>query len=183
MGHCGLEPWEGGWPGTGTACSLPTDSQKVWRISPVIALYADRTGDLWIGTLEGFFVLRRDQEQIRTVAGMSYTPVAAVSGDDQGTLWVGTMTDGLKFRFQGGMSSFFGESGYPADFIHAVFSDRSGRLWAGTETAGLVRFSRSLVSSITKRDGLPEQGAVCVIEGREGAALDRNAQQRRVCFF
>jgi ligand-binding sensor domain-containing protein/AraC-like DNA-binding protein len=134
----------------------------------VVALHADRAGDLWIGTLEGLFVLRQGREQIRTVAGTSYTPITAVFEDGQGTLWVGTMTDGLKFKSTGRLAPFCSKPGFPVDFIHAVLSDRSGRLWIGTETAGLIRFSRSHVHSITKKQGLPEQGTVCVIEDQSG---------------
>ena len=96
------------------------------RLVPPPVSYADREGNIWIGTVyNGLYRVRR--QSITTYAkpqGLTSTEIYPICEDRAGTIWVGT--SGV-FRHKDGLFI-----GYPNDAtggIYSIFQDRAGVVW------------------------------------------------------
>jgi diguanylate cyclase (GGDEF)-like protein/PAS domain S-box-containing protein len=118
----------------------------------ILALHQDRTGNIWIGTLNGLdmidkagavHVYRQDPADARSLAG---NIVRAIHESADGTIWVGTQlglnrfdgADGDRMRF----TRWLPRDGLPNGTIGAIGEDAMGRLWLSTNK-GLAAFDRS----------------------------------------
>ena len=148
----------------------------------VAQIFADRSGTVWVATLDGglarrvgdqagrprFEVYRHDPED---PASLGTDAVSALFEDASGTLWVGTQGAGV-YRFDAATESFVrapqpGSPGAsaPANFIAApayphmrsFLEDDEGRLWA-LSGGGLLRWGRDRrrVELLANRPGDPE---------------------------
>jgi signal transduction histidine kinase/ligand-binding sensor domain-containing protein/CheY-like chemotaxis protein len=131
--------------------------------------YADRNGDIWIGT-EGDGVLRIRGEKLSvytTKDGLLANTVLSVYEDPFGNLWAGT-TKGL-CRFEGERFSSYSNSLEPfADLITSIYGDLEGSLWIGTEGGGLARLREGPFMSYTLKDGIPDNHTTSVFEDSKG---------------
>ena len=110
--------------------------------SYVLALHADESGRLWIGTIAGGLA-RYDpltDSFVRYPAGktgLSHVSISALAGDGAGGLWVGTGA-GLDHLDPASGAVERQHAGLPGGRILAILRDRAGTLWVGT-SRGLVR--------------------------------------------
>lgn len=146
--------------------------QGVW------ALYEDRRGHVWIGTL-GKGVYRYDGTGLTRFSaadGLAHDWVHAIMEDADGHMWFGT--------FGGGVSLFDGRvfqtlsqrDGLPHDTVQSLFEDRGGAVWIGTE-GGLARYRPQRLP--------PVVGVTDVVAGRHHGAppnLQLNLPQELVAF-
>lgn len=75
------------------------DPQSISR-NPVNAIYEDKTGNLWVGTVEGGLNLKRKDSDkfIHITSGnssLSHNSVSAITADEYNHLWVGTWGGGI----------------------------------------------------------------------------------------
>ncbi|MGH7491156.1 MAG: sensor histidine kinase [bacterium] len=146
------------WVGTGDGlCKFDLATQRFvhYRHDPanagslshnvVRALFADKSGTLWIGTLNGG-LCRFDRENSRFIRyrhdpanpkSLSNDHVRAIFADGNGTYWIGTGY-GLN-RFDPEKEEFVPYHRDPAnpnslsgEAVNAIFEDGSGALWIGT---------------------------------------------------
>ncbi|HJT99314.1 MAG TPA: EAL domain-containing protein, partial [Rhodanobacteraceae bacterium] len=118
----------------------------------VLALHQDKTGTIWVGTLNGLDtidaagnvrVFRQDPADPRSLAG---NVVRAIHESADGTIWVGTQSglnrvdglDGARMRF----TRWLPRDGLPNGTILAIGEDPMGRLWLSS-SKGLAAFDRS----------------------------------------
>ena len=119
----------------------------------VLALHQDKSGNIWVGTLNGLNVIdpggatvrvfRQDPNDPRSLAG---NLVRAIHESADGTIWIGTQAglnrvDGLegeRMRF----TRWLPRDGLPNGTIYAIGEDVMGRLWISTNK-GLASFDRS----------------------------------------
>lgn len=143
-------------PVTGTSTTLRHDADDPESLpsDAVFAITPDRTGLLWLGTVDGvakydsrraaFTILRRRPGG----GGLSDDRIGAVSGDGNGELWVGTYSRGLnRLDASGRVTARYRHdpedpSSLPGDAVSTLYEDGGGELWVGTLT-GLARFDRS----------------------------------------
>jgi signal transduction histidine kinase/ligand-binding sensor domain-containing protein/CheY-like chemotaxis protein len=118
----------------------------------VRALYEDRNGTIWVGTMAGLSKLDRDSGQfIRyqhdpgNPKSLSNNIIWSIVQDSRGVLWVGT-ANGLN-RFDPGTEAFIRYQHDPDDpaslsnnSVRSIHEDRSGILWLGT-AGGLDKFN------------------------------------------
>ncbi|HET90789.1 MAG TPA: hypothetical protein ENN99_08645, partial [Chloroflexi bacterium] len=115
-------------------------SNSIW------ALYADRSGTLWVGT-EGGGLNQFDRDTDRFIHylndphdphSLSHNGVTVIYEDRDGLLWVGTAAGGLN-RFDRGTGQFTQYRHDPADphslsndGVISLLQDQEGALWVGT---------------------------------------------------
>lgn len=161
--------------------SLPDDQVR--------ALLVARSGELWIGTMNGvavqrpgqddFLVWRYDGADQATIAG---NRVVALLEDRDGLLWFGSWTGGISvhnpstrvLRNARHMSAV--PTSLPQNPVRAVWRDDDGRFWLGVlEGGGLVHFDRELgvVARYThdhKDPGsLPNDAVSSIVRRRDGS--------------
>jgi diguanylate cyclase (GGDEF)-like protein/PAS domain S-box-containing protein len=132
----------------------------------VLALREDRSGRLWIGTLDGLAVLDAKGERLRRISAdatrtdaLSGNLVRSIRQGADGTLWIGTHSglnrldalDDTGARF----SRVLIGDGLPSSTIYGVLEDRAGALWLSTNR-GIARYDPAtrVVRNFSPRDGL-----------------------------
>ena len=108
------------------------------------ALYTDKSGDVWVGTMEGLNFYNRLANHFERI-GKTDAMVIDIDEDWEGRLWVSTEGGGLwqynptakkfrQYRHKDG-----DDYSLPDDQVNNVMVDESGRLWIGTQN-GLCRY-------------------------------------------
>ena len=122
---------------------------KIGRSTPVTV---DRTGTVWVGTMEdGLFRLdpqstdqwiayRNDPEDPRSLGPGTVT---AIHEDRSGTLWIGLLGGGVQ-RFDRAKQQFLAVGQLPSTMIYTIKDDpvRDKVLWVGTADLGLMSINR-----------------------------------------
>ncbi len=159
--------------GTFTRFQLVPGDDRSLSDNNVFAVYEDRSGNLWIGTLGGlnrfvpppdkngtgtFTRYRNDPQNPNT---LSHNFVRVIHEDREGVLWIGTNGGGLNKFLPGETNtppSFFNYSekdGLPNNVIVGILEDDRGNLWLSTNK-GLSKFNPETgeFKNYGKRDGL-----------------------------
>ncbi len=116
----------------------------------------DENGILWIGTLNGLFLLdentgvfhhyKHNPDDPGTLNAHS---VRAIFEDKDGNIWLGLYYGGINFynqensQFQNFTERGPNESGLSSNIISSFVEDQDGNLWIGTEGGGLNFFNRT----------------------------------------
>lgn len=132
------------------------------------ALYADRSGRLWIGTADGLSVY--ENGRIRTYRkkdGLPGNRIAAIYQDREGVIWVST--DGGIARIEGqGIEPLPANNFFAANLVLCFFEDREGDLWMGTDSGGLAVLRESKFFTYGTREGLSGEFTRCVFQDNKG---------------
>jgi len=165
--------WAGTWDGeyqwlNGSFAGL-SDGQTIgWQ---VLAMYEDRSGDLWLGqqAFAGITRLRNGERNVVKIPGTSASlDVRCLMEDHDGNLWVGTSEDGL-YRLHNGTATHFGRNdGLGSDTIWSLYVDKEGVLWVGTCRGGLSRWANGRFVTWTKKNGLLNNVICQIMEDGRG---------------
>jgi len=133
--------------------NIPGDSSSL-SSNNVSSILESKSGDLWIGTMNGLNILDRKRKKFThwfnhpdEPKSLSNNSVLTIFEDSQGILWIGTRGGLNKFDNKDKTFSHWAQN--PAnpqsishDVIVTIFEDRAGELWIGTGGGGLNRFNR-----------------------------------------
>jgi ligand-binding sensor domain-containing protein len=137
----------------------------------VMYLYADRDGDLWVGTNGEGLVRFRDRtiRMFTSADGLpSNVPMTVLSSHD-GKLWVGNNCGGLSW-FDGQRFKTYNEKdGLLNSCVWSLAEDPNHDLWIGTWGGGLFRFRDGRFTQYSKPQGLPSSVVRCVVAARDGS--------------
>ncbi|MBD2753352.1 hybrid sensor histidine kinase/response regulator transcription factor [Spirosoma validum] len=148
--------------------STPSSEAKPFiSNSSVPVLIEDSHKNIWLGGIEGVFLLRYKSSRIEWIPFTEIPPnanspmsgkVNSICEDNHGKIWVGTDYSGLK-RFDPSNIKFIDYGtidGLSQRVITAIESDNTGMLWLSTEN-GLTRFDPEKKRSYTytSSDGIP----------------------------
>ena len=138
----------------------------------ITAVYADRSGDVWLGTQVGLSLLRGDKPIAHFTArdGLSSEDISSLYSDRDGSLWVGTVVGGLNRRRGSGFESLNKALGLTNNHVTAIFEDREGSLWVGTSN-GLNRMRDARVLPIGESEGLSAREPMAIAEGVDGTVF------------
>ena len=155
--------------------TVPLPGQVAEGIHGCIGSIIDRDGQLWMGCLEGAYVIdlhsRRTAEGTFAYRHLKYKLDQPESGlvekidcfyqDPEGTLWLGSNGCGLYRRRTGSdgeewFEAFTTAEGLPNNCVRNILGDRQGNLWLATNN-GLSCFqpAKERFINFTCQDGLP----------------------------
>ncbi|WP_353068019.1 two-component regulator propeller domain-containing protein [Tunturibacter empetritectus] len=103
-------------------------------INTVLALFEDDSQQLWIGSQDGLFRMRRTPIRIIPLPGDTAPDFATISNDQGNSLWV---VSSQVFHIQDGVARPFTFPGLAGVTIRNIFRDRAGTLWFGTDGGGV----------------------------------------------
>lgn len=126
---------------------LPEDGIPRSRSTNV--LLEDRSGVLWVGTLNGLFRMenvngRRSLRAVEIGLPNDYPEQRFISDlleDRNGSLWIAAPSGLYCRRPDGRVQHFTTHDGLPMDYLHCLLEDRDGHLWGGTREHGFFRFA------------------------------------------
>jgi diguanylate cyclase (GGDEF)-like protein len=131
------------------------------RVAPVLkstaitAVYVDRDGTLWVGTLnDGLYRSRgRGLEQVALPANIK--SVLGIVQSKSGALWL-TTNAGVVRRDAKGIRLLGEENGFPPrGFYRAIVADVAGGVWIAVDGVGVVRWHDGHAETFDTRRGLP----------------------------
>jgi ligand-binding sensor domain-containing protein/signal transduction histidine kinase len=178
-------PWEPWWARlqAGGLFKLQTDSipqpqyvqtspsQGVTRlivVQRVSALFQDRTGLLWAGSMQGLWQNDGHAWKLFTTSdGLSSDDVRALADDAGGNLWIGTADGGLDCLHDGKIVSFHKSDGLPSEHISSLYMDDQGVLWVGT-SGGLGRLQGGKWTAYTTANGLASDSVQYILDDGQG---------------
>ena len=106
--------------------------------------FADRQGDLWIGTNGGLVRYTSGKvERFPLTDPLASVSILSILEDHEGNLWVGTETSGLHILRDDRFRTFGTRDGLSADATTTVVEDNAATLWVGTSGNGLDAISRN----------------------------------------
>lgn len=149
-------------------------SDGTWRMATVTdglisnavqAIYEDRDGNLWLGTLAG--LQRLSPHRVTPIRDL---PIPrAIAATDDGSIWVGT-TAGLTRFTPAGRRDYTEADGLPGSLVFALQSDGPNSVWLATER-GLSHFDGRRFSPILTGSTDPQQRIVGIIRDADGLWL------------
>lgn len=136
----------------------------------VMAVTADTSGGLWIGTLSGGLTRYGDGRftQHGRKLGEANDGVRSLHDDGRGGLWVGTIGGGLHLVRDGHRTSYTRREGLSSDIVRAIVSDGENGVWLGT-AEGLNRFRNGTIETFTTKDGIADDAVMAIHRDRRGA--------------
>ena len=159
LSFCGDELWVGTYTNGVLVLNIETGSLRQYMQTQdqrsldnpsCYALYTDKRGWTWVGTMDGLNLYNRNEDYFEHIAKME-AMVIDIDEDWNSRLWVSTQGNGLwrygmkdkqlkQYQHNDG-----DKNSLPSDQVNCTLVDEGGRLWVGT-VGGLCRYD-------TKRDG------------------------------
>ncbi len=176
--------WIGTWEGGLNRLDPSSGKITIFKYNPkdentisnnnVNKVLADREGNIWVGTSNGFNKLTSGNKNFTRYYYSSdknqqqneYN-ISVLFEDHNKILWVGTTGKGiLKFDPETESAVLYKKDPYKIQGINdndilSVFEDRSGVLWIGTASGGLNYFENSVGKFNTYRHNPGEENSLC----------------------
>ena len=139
-------------------------------------LYQDRSGNIWVGTLDGAARMDPTDDGWRvftTDEGLPDGRILRFYEDGQGRIWLamggsyGVGGKGLSVIDRNTITTFTTEDGLASNNVLSFAEDNEGHLWIGTY-GGISRFDGKRWSTLTTEEGLKGNVVSTVFHDREG---------------
>jgi ligand-binding sensor domain-containing protein/signal transduction histidine kinase len=142
----------------------------------VKALFEDRAGRLWIGTVGGLLCFQDGRFSVYYLRpDRGYCDIRSLAEDAAGNLWIGTIGQGLFVRPQSQPADLHRVKEFPASDARSLFCGADGTLWVGSWGAGLFQGREGRFRMFSTEDGLPSdriQSIACDSESRLWLSTD-----------
>jgi DNA-binding NtrC family response regulator/ligand-binding sensor domain-containing protein/outer membrane murein-binding lipoprotein Lpp len=137
-------------------------------LGAIAALYAEPSGDIWIGAARGLFHLH-DGEWTSYLAddGLPGNEVLTIAAASDGALWIGT-TGGASRYANGTFTNITPAQGLPAAPVRAIHPDTDGVVWIGTYGGGLSRLKDGRVVAYGRQGGALDTSVHRILEDDDG---------------
>lgn len=134
-------------------------------------IYADRDGNLWIGTNgDGLFRFKDRAVRMFTAAdGLPNNVIMTVLASQDGGLWTGANCGGVS-RFDGRRFQTYNEKdGLLNSCVWALAEDANHDLWIGTFGGGAFRFRGGSFTQYSKAQGFLSDRVTGIVPSRDGS--------------
>jgi signal transduction histidine kinase len=138
---------------------------------PARAMYADRDGDLWVGS-NGDGLVRFKDRTIRmytTTEGLPIGTPMALLVTHSGRLWVGNNCGGLSWLDGERFKTYREKDGLSNSCVWALAEGSNHELWIGTWGGGLFRFRNGRFTQYSTPEGLPSVVVLSILAARDGS--------------
>ena len=157
------------WRAHGIDEGLPPrgSSRQPWDVYSRV-IFADTSGRLWFGTLNG--VSRLDDDTWMTFDrsdGLGDNFVWCVAEDLRGHIWVGTATGASRYDGQA-WSHYTPEDGMARGMVRTILVDGEGQVWFGSDGYGVTVFDGETFRTLTTSDGLAHNSLRSMLLDRTG---------------
>jgi signal transduction histidine kinase/ligand-binding sensor domain-containing protein/DNA-binding NarL/FixJ family response regulator len=146
------------------------ESYKHFQRNRIMALLADRKGNLWIGTSRGGLVCYKNGD-FKTYPVATYPflkGIHVIFEDSQGSLWVGTRSNGLARLKDEEFITFTSKDGVASDKIRDFYQDEKGRLWIATSAGITIRDSSGSFTPFTWRNTRFDKYTTSMLKRKNG---------------
>lgn len=132
------------------------------------ALFLDRDGDLWVGTMnKGIYRIHDHQvDHFDSTNGLSGDTIYGFLEDHEGNIWVATSSGIDSFRDLP-VVTFSTHQGLSSDQVHSILAARDGTIWIGT-IGSLDSIRDGRFFSVRAHEGLPGQEVTSMLEDSKG---------------
>lgn len=128
--------------------------------APVMAVYYDSAGTIWMATAEGMLfkrTLRGNYEKINIEAHV-HDVIYSICEDDKGNIWLGTRSGAAKInKVTHQMSLYTEEDGLGGNNIYKVIKDAEGTMWFAVLGGKLSSYKDGEFRVYDEKDGLTHQ--------------------------
>jgi len=132
-----------------------------------VGLYEDRTGNLWVGTIQPSGIWRwRPGPPAFYPLPMEPNGIQGISESEDGSLLIAS-AGGLR-RLISGQAVMKYPFPSPTTEAPVLLRDRDGGLWVGTRTRGLLHVHDGITDALSQADGLSGDRVLAIVEDREG---------------
>lgn len=140
------------------------------------AMYKDRQGTLWIGTLGGLNIYNYNDDSFEHIDKLKGLSIQDIYEDSHGYLWVSTFINGI-FRFNPENKEWRvfahdpnNSESLPYNKVTSVYEDSRGGLWVTTQGGGFCYFDRKKESFKTynSSNGLPNEVVYQIVDDEDG---------------
>ena len=148
----------------GTRFETPPELEKL--NAPVLALYEDRTNDVWVGTTIGLF--KYSSNSLTLEAGtekLERPDVRTIAQARDGTIWFGMSGGGLGSLKDGHLRQLRRKDGLSSDFVQALYIEQDDTLWIGTADNGVNRYRHGRFGLVTN---LPSLAISHIVDDGDG---------------
>ncbi len=148
-------------PGEGTTELVFEPAKRGWP--PVMSLFEDEQGNLWMGTYGGGLIRFNPQsgslERWAEADGLSNGNVLSITGKG-GDIWVGTLGGVSHLTATGGgyrIQNFTRADGISDNYVYQIQLDRAGALWIATDGQGITRLDNTGTRVYQQAEGLTDK--------------------------
>lgn len=152
--------------GAQNANALHTNAPSPEVSNTTLSIFADDTGNLWVGTQVGMARLSRTPVEVLSLPQAADSDFGTVSLDADGSLWAAS---NQLVHVQDGLATPFHFPVLGDARARNLLRARDGSLWIGTDGSGLFRISSQGTAHYTMQQGLPNNFIRCMTEARDGS--------------
>ncbi len=152
----------------------PLSNSKEVQSCNVRSTMLDKNKQLWVGTQEGVFVLKKEgalytlKQNFEKINNTIFYNVIAIVEDQNNSVWLGSYGSGIA-KINGATSELFTkENGFISNNILTIFKDSKSIIWIGTKDEGLVKYDGQKFTQYTLKDGLTDKGIWSITEDKNG---------------
>ncbi|MBC9798588.1 two-component regulator propeller domain-containing protein, partial [Sinomicrobium weinanense] len=171
-------------PGSDTFVDFELHGNKAVTAA-VRSICEDLSGNLWIGTYSGLYILHSGYSGLKHVmhdknnaTSLSQNSIYSITRDSRGDMWIGTWADGINYynrdndAFKNILS---GNSTTQLNYkvVSGMAEDPDGNLWIGTEGGGLNFYNRK-TGEFTYYKNDPDDKNSLSANNVKSVILDRN---------
>ncbi|MEO9079312.1 MAG: two-component regulator propeller domain-containing protein [Rhodanobacter sp.] len=130
--------------------------EPILKSTAITAVYADRVGTLWVGSLNNGLYRRQWQGDLESVPlPAQIKTVLGIVQDKSGALWLTTHAGVARVDAKG--IRLFGEESEfpPRGFYRAIVADPAGGVWVAVDGVGIVHWHDGHAETFDTRRGLP----------------------------
>lgn len=148
---------------TKTIKHYDSTSEPSLNNNDIFSIFADNSGQVWIGTSSGVFLFDREHEKFIKNEDIGTFYISDIHQDFDGYIWFATYNIGV-IKFNPHINSYkrytYNSNDSTSICYHritTIFEDSHHNLWFGSEDGGLCKYNKhdDNFKRITEKDGLP----------------------------